>query len=104
MAYEISFKPISKTLAAYFAKSQIAYKDMEIIAVSKDFGYCTMEQVSSYIIDLNPHRYSCLLRIFSTIGALRLMGTTSISPFVSAPTYGSETGSGNGSMSTFRFP
>jgi hypothetical protein len=32
--------------AAYFAKSQIAYKDMEIIAVSKDFGYVTMEQVS----------------------------------------------------------
>jgi len=31
-------------IGPYFSKSKIAYKDMEIIAVSKDFGYCTMEQ------------------------------------------------------------
>ncbi|KAH8812867.1 hypothetical protein F5884DRAFT_751167 [Xylogone sp. PMI_703] len=31
-------------IGPYFAKSQIAYRNMEIIATSKDFGYCNMEQ------------------------------------------------------------
>ncbi|CZR53545.1 uncharacterized protein PAC_03424 [Phialocephala subalpina] len=31
-------------IGPYFAKSQIAYREMEIIAVAKDFGYVTMEQ------------------------------------------------------------